>query len=745
MDEGDAAKEDILHSVETKIAENCLKSYSRTPVSAALPSLTSVDVPSEPASQTSSAKDGPGVTVQPCFTNSDLLSDVSSPWFTITKTVTGKDEAAILQERLDNDDGQEVNPQPKLIFHVGNTMMTSNPVQDDVLTKTRKGSKLLVTNQSTLPGDIVDIPSSSVSVSRNKKTKTLRIKNKSNFIDDGTEPSKETYSFIWKHGWKVDEMFLSNFETKLDQLVKKRTKIGEEIISPSIALTREKGEVEDLVRAVEVDKMIEFYSDVFTKFIVLKDHFSHLDTCSLSRYLSTYHSLDHRSFLIHVTTLENLRMNNVETSEHMNGIDEDEEDFIESIADSDDVEGVGSGTKVVQFFYHHWDGSKISFPPVRVKDDYEAKVAMAFIEHCSRRFYLRHNHQRSDSISTDAALAKVLLPREVLHHIKTCFTMRGVELMRPGRRTHQGVKKSEKVPSHKKTVLTLHDQEPFVPPSSSSSGDTRYRPSVSERVVTEELESNKREYFLRSLLPRLNNGPDEVSTKSSLLGDSSGVIEQSVEDDIQQPVLARQEKEPEKIVDLPSLRKKRRLPNEDDEELDLDPTEEDYQNSLENEVFGFTFPKAVSNKRPRQGAVSDREKGRGGRNEILKNKIDEANQLKGVEYLLQPNDPKFQVPDFKSMFKVRNAKRKALKMEDLEDEGEDEDFKALGVPKPKKGVERRTSKRLKEAEERKESGEYFRQPKTEFVVELQVETEENDTEGNIDCGGFLVSSETQTT
>ena len=147
------------------------------------------------------------------------------------------------------------------------------------------------------------------------------------------------------------------------------------------------------------------------------------------------------------------------------------------------------------------------------------------------------------------------------------------------------------------------------------------------------------------------------------------------------------------MVDIEALRKRKEHVGNLDETVDEIPKEEEFQEVLENEVFGDILPKTIQSKGPRKGC-SDRNKGSGGRNEILRRKLEDEQVLSGVNYLLDSKNPDydhFSKPDFQSMINPRR-KRKILKVEDLE-EDEDEDFKVPGV-KRSKDEEPRKSLRL---------------------------------------------------
>ena len=125
---------------------------------------------------------------------------------------------------------------------------------------------------------------------------------------------------------------------------------------------------------------------------------------------------------------------------------------------------------------------------------------------------------------------------------------------------------------------------------------------------------------------------------------------------------------------------------------------------------------------------------------MLNRKLRDSQIQAGVEFMLDPlSNPR---PKFHSMTRPR-AKRQRIKMEDLEDELDDEEFK-MPLKKPKIENARR-SRRLHLAQLKKESGEYFEE---QIEVDIKVSderSEDNDTseedsdeeDDHIDSSSFI--------
>jgi len=689
-EEEDLDNDDILDSVRSSLAA---KSYASESKAKAIVKPSHHPIIEDSSHVNISSGDSSATTITPSTSRSQLLEDNS--WLKITKVATGQREAMLLQDRAGKvlkEDEVEVShghEKVNVVFHVGKQMITEIPASSN----------------------------SSVPCPKAKKTKRRNVKE---FLDASAE--EEDLEKVWKFGWIIDKERLDLFSKDLDRIVKERSSEGRPI-PPALALVKEKqaaAEEKDHVKENQVDEMIQFYFKIFIKYKWMMDKYPSLATEESLCYLWTFHKLEFEEFVTKVTALKDMKsMEDVEDDTDDDDLDGSVKFDIQDTSSTPAV--VGHGSKTVQFFFQG-----ISFPPVRVNDDDEARLVKTLVNHCSKEFASKCSKMpRKIKPTVGVSLAKDTLPIAVVKHIKSCFTKKWMNLYRPGRRTHQGVKKSEKVPSFRQS--TFIQEEPFVPPSSFPAPVIIKEPPaetlVTENFLEEELETNPREYLLRSLLPKTTAQAEKSIARKPTLHVSSGVVEDQPEAEVDRlsDKASFIKQEPEKIVDIDALRKKKPIVNHDhEEEEDFLPSEEDFQACLEAEVFSEVLPKALQGKGPRKGA-SNREKGRGGRNEIMRNQIQEEKLLTGVDFMLHPTDPQFinKIPDFRAMFKP-SVKRKALRIEDLEDDEDDEEFKAVGVPKPKGNVERRTSKRLKVAEEMKESGEYFR-PVHSLKVDISVE------------------------
>jgi len=104
-------------------------------------------------------------------------------------------------------------------------------------------------------------------------------------------------------------------------------------------------------------------------------------------------------------------------------------------------DAVGMGEKLVQFFYRNpVDNSTQVFPPVQVNSDKEVRFVVALVIENSKEFTMRvfpEVKMQPIQYSTEAAVAKTVLPDQVVKHIKKCFTKTGMRLMKVGRRNSQ--------------------------------------------------------------------------------------------------------------------------------------------------------------------------------------------------------------------------------------------------------------------------------------------------------------------
>ena len=449
----------------------------------------------------------------------------------------------------------------------------------------------------------------------------------SGFIKEGE--SKESIEFNW-NGWIIDASFMSRFEEHLKNLVDKFSPDGR--ISMALALVKEKQfciNTNNLKRIEEVDRKIKFYTSVFAKFSLLREEHPSIDTNTMMDLLRSYHRITNDNFKKIVTSVEVAGPNTFGI-----GTSTDDEDLSDQgsmaecqVVDFNESRGVeiGSGSKVVQFFYNDSrSGCKVTFPPVRVSTAQQARQVTALVQHFSGKFASRGVNTENRAPATGVSIAKAELPKEVVKHIRSCFTKKGMRMHRPGRRTHKGVKKNEKVVATTKPIVLSRDD--LFAPTSSSAASRNPTENVSAEDYADHfqsLELTPREYFLRSMMPKLNQVDEEGQPQRS------SVMEINAKE--QMSYLCQ---EPEKMVDIKSMRKQKKLIVEDDDSSDDTPDEEAFKDSLEAEVFGGgLIPKAFQLKGPRKGR-SDRSVGRGGRNECFRKRLEDSQVISGVNYLL---------------------------------------------------------------------------------------------------------------
>ena len=220
------------------------------------------------------------------------------------------------------------------------------------------------------------------------------------------------------------------------------------------------------------------------------------------------------------------------------------------------------------------------------------------------------------------------------------------------------------------------------------------------------------------MMPKLNQVDEEDQPQRS------SVMEVNAEEQ-----MSFKCQEPEKMVDIKSMRNQKKLIVEDDDSSDDTPDEEAFKDSLEAEVFGGgLIPKAFQLKGPRKGR-SDRSVGRGGRNECFRKRLEDSQVISGVNYLLDSkNDTlaEFIKPNFNAMFKPKAMKRR-LKMEDLEEDADDELFKVHGIKRATEDEIRKSDRlQMKKIKEAGGECEHFEND-TKFVVKLEVIETDNET------------------
>jgi len=91
------------------------------------------------------------------------------------------------------------------------------------------------------------------------------------------------------------------------------------------------------------------------------------------------------------------------------------------------IEGrIGSGSKKVEFFYENRESP--AFPPVYVDTEEQVRAVAAFAAEKEAEFNLRCDKEKHAVIQyyTEAAIAKSTLEKDVLKHIQSCFTKKGM-------------------------------------------------------------------------------------------------------------------------------------------------------------------------------------------------------------------------------------------------------------------------------------------------------------------------------
>ena len=338
-------------------------------------------------------------------------------------------------------------------------------------------------------------------------------------------------------------------------------------------------------------------------------------------------------------------------------------------------------------------GFKTTFPPVSVASEEQLDRVVTLVNYYSRKF--THKLMKSTKVkgrprkptNSHVLEAEQYLPVDVVDHIKSCFSKGKMELYKPGRRTHNGVKKHEKVASFEPS-LTLLDSENFDNVSDESNSSCHSAGSVTVIDNFEFLSTTPREYYFR--------------TREERQPPKKYPLQVKVPEELEETGMELSCQEPERVIDFGQALTKSLVLREYKENLEEAISEEgEFKEVLEWEVFGDKIPTAVYRKAPRKG-LSERQSGRGGRNELWNRKLRDSQVQSGVDYLLDPaSHPQ---PNFQDMF-FPSVKRPRIKMEDLEDELDDEEFK---MPMKKARRENiRRSGRLQQAQMKKESGEYF--------------------------------------
>ena len=706
--EDELSGEDLVHKVAENLALQVSKLNSMKRVN-----IKSVEIKENTASNARSSCQ----TLQPSLGSFDIAEAEGSPWFSVMKIGTGMSSLGLLRDGYQeyhngkwidgpgdhkNHDSGISKGKGSVVVHVAKQMRTTNLKPEEI---------------TDANGDVCPYPNMPGSKPHIKE-------HYSELKTEVVSESKESIEFIWQ-GWIIDASFMSRFEEHMKNLVDKFSPDGR--MSMALALVKEKQlciNTNNLKRIEEVDRKIKFYISVFAKFSLLREKHPSIDTNTMMDLLRSYHRITNDNFKKIVTSVDS----NVEVAEPIGiGTSTDDEDLSDQgnmaecqVVDFNESRGVeiGSGSKVVQFFYNDsMSGCKVTFPPVRVSTTQQARHVKALVQHFSGKFASRGVNRENTAPGTGVSIAKVELPKEIVKHIRSCFTKKGMRMYRPGRRTHKGVKKNEKVVATTKPVVLSRD-DLFAPTSSSAASR-----SPSENVAAvdsdqfQSLELTPREYFLRSMMPVLNKVDEEDQPRFSSVMDVNAEEEMS------------KCQEPEKMADIKSMQKQKKIIVEDDDLSDDTPDEEAFKDSLEAEVFGGgLMPKAFQLKGPRKGR-SDRSVGRGGRNECFQKKLEDSQIISGVSYLLDSKNDTLAdsiKPNFNAMFKPKAMKRR-LKMEDLEEEAGDELFKVHGVKRATEDEIRKSNRlQMKKIKEAGGESEYYDND-TKFVVKLEVLETDNET------------------
>ena len=194
---------------------------------------------------------------------------------------------------------------------------------------------------------------SSKNMSSRKKLKRREIISKDYLDDSSDEDSPGDIGFIWKE-WTINEAFLESFSTKMKLLVKKWSSEDKEPISEAFALVEEKQSVRnDPVKEAEINKQIEFYIQIYSKFIFMKNEYPETLTKEMLSTIQATYKQPIETFK------KNLLPNNVTKEEPILDVESEEEfveksgDYFEMLTSSKDnvPSAVGSGPIFVRFSY----------------------------------------------------------------------------------------------------------------------------------------------------------------------------------------------------------------------------------------------------------------------------------------------------------------------------------------------------------------------------------------------------------
>ena len=337
---------------------------------------------------------------------------------------------------------------------------------------------------------------------------------------------------------------------------------------------------------------------------------------------------------------------------------------IVSVSSSNMGTTVGTGPKILQFFYQNpVDGIKIGFPPVRVTTSEELECVMALIEEKAEVFNRRNYPDlkwKPVKYTTLSVQARSILRQDIISHIEKCFTKKGMKDMVPGRKKKAYPKRSQiiKVPSIKQDNKDIKEEQ------------KEYFESDDEREMEVDKVHDLPEYILPTS-PDIDEGIDLEYERFSGL-----------------PPKVNTESEGNKIRNLDEVYD---LPDEPINEYVL-PTKHNVDEGLEYEMFSGQLPK-VKIKSKGKKLLNRERKGRGGRNEV----INQDNLFLGVvDQLLDKTKNSVKEEgtlDLKSLFKQRGQRKK--KNQDVVDFADEDDY----IP-PKYAVNSsisglRKSKRLK--------------------------------------------------
>jgi len=328
---------------------------------------------------------------------------------------------------------------------------------------------------------------------------------------------------------------------------------------------------------------------------------------------------------------------------------------------------VGQGEKVIQIFYTNpFDGTKHVFPAVRVCTDKEVELVMALVSEESALFKRKLFKDRQTTLLSAAREAECLLDRNIVKHIKKCFTKRGMSefKFKAGR---SGLRRKNFCSKQlRKKCRTSYSCKRIID-------------QVSGQKVKEEAVDDVEDQVLLQYKCNWNE------------------VRQLQTENVKPKLECRFIPESKEIlVDLLSVDSF----NAENYRTEYVPSEKRIRLELEGKIFGGILPKSVRRFKPPRKGISNRT-GRGGRNETVRS-ITQMPQLGdfAVSFMLQSNvhrcksKIKFEpylVGYLSKLLKIqRRRKRSNVSYK------EDADFKGsfIKIPQLPDEASRRKSKRL---------------------------------------------------